>query len=77
MDYRLIGSTLPRTFFRLEARPGRRVLHGDGHDSGQLALDVNAGELYFVSLNVIGTASRISCWFPPKPGSWMSCAAAP
>jgi hypothetical protein len=58
MDNRLIGSTLPRTFFRLEARPGRRVLHGDGHDSGQLALDVKADELYFVSLNVSGGVSR-------------------
>src|SRR5262245_32820978 len=27
MDRRLIGATLPRAFFRIEASPGRRVLH--------------------------------------------------
>jgi hypothetical protein len=57
MDSRLIGTTLPRTFFRLDARPGRRVLHGTGHDSGRLALDASAGEIYFVALNVMGGIS--------------------
>jgi len=60
MDTRLIGSTLPRTFFRLDARPGRHVLHGDSHDTGKLALDTKAGELYFVSLNVVGGISRFT-----------------
>jgi|SRR5215471_9990267 len=60
MDNRLIGSTLPRTFFRLDARPGKHVLHGDGHDTGRLALEVKAEELYFVSLSVSGGASRFA-----------------
>jgi hypothetical protein len=60
MDTRLIGSTLPRTFFRLDTRPGRHVLHGDAHDTGKLALDTKAGELYFVSLNVVGGISRFT-----------------
>jgi hypothetical protein len=58
IDRRLVGSTLPRTFFRVDARPGRRVLHGDGHDAGEIALDTAAGELYFVSLDVSGGTSR-------------------
>ena len=58
MDSRLIGSTLPRTFFRIDARPGKPVLHGDGRDNGRLALDTKPGELYFVSLNVIDGISH-------------------
>ena len=67
MDSRLIGSTLPRTFFRVDARPGKRVLHGDGRDNGQLALDTKPGELYFVSLNVIGGISHFER-VPPETG---------
>lgn len=65
LDTRLIGSTLPRSFFRLDARPGRRVLHGDGHDSGKLAIDTKAGEIYFVSLSVLGGISHFE-QVPPE-----------
>jgi hypothetical protein len=58
MDGRLIGATLPGTFFRIYAVPGHHVLHGVGADLGQLSLDTMAGELYFVSLAVIGGHSR-------------------
>ena len=67
VDNRLVGSTLPHTFFRLDVRPGRRVFHGDGHDTGQLALDTSAGELYFVSLNVVGGISYFAR-VPPGTG---------
>jgi len=60
IDNRLVGETLPRTFFRLDTRPGRRVLHGDGHDAGQLALETRAGELYFVALRVIDGTSHFT-----------------
>ena len=49
---RLIGSTLPRTYFRVDLRPGRQVLRGDGPDIGRFTLDTRSGEIYFVSLNV-------------------------
>jgi hypothetical protein len=58
MDGRIIGATLPGTFFRIDATPGPHVLHGTGHDMGTIALDTMAGELYFVSLDVIGGHSR-------------------
>jgi hypothetical protein len=58
MDGRLIGATLPGAFFRIDAAPGRHVLHGIGADNGQLAVDTMAGELYFVSLTVIGSHSH-------------------
>ncbi len=51
---RLIGATLPGTYFRVDVRPGTYVLRGIGHDLGSLKLDTRSGELYFVSLNVIG-----------------------
>ncbi len=58
MNGRLIGATLPGTFFRIDAVPGRHVLHGIGPDMGSIALDTMAGELYFVSLDVIGGHSH-------------------
>jgi hypothetical protein len=67
MDSRLIGSTLPRTFFRIDARPGTRVLHGDGRDTGRLVLEMTSGELYFVSLRVADGISRFER-VPPETG---------
>lgn len=58
MDGRLIGATLPGTFFRIWAVPGRHVLHGVGSDLGNIALDTMAGELYFVSLDLTAGHSR-------------------
>ena len=58
LNGRLIGSTVPGTYFRVDAVPGHNVLHGTGVDIGQLALDTRAGELYFVSLDVLGGHSN-------------------
>src|SRR4051812_44464695 len=53
LNGRLIGSTLPGTYFRLDVTPGHNVLHGTGIDIGQIELDTRSGELYFVSLDVV------------------------
>jgi hypothetical protein len=58
MNGRIVGATLPGTFFRIDTMPGRHVLHGTGHDLGTIALDTDAGELYFVAMDVIGGHSR-------------------
>jgi len=58
LNGRLIGSTVPGTYFRLDVTPGHNVLHGTGIDLGQLALDTRPGELYFVSLEVFGGHSN-------------------
>jgi hypothetical protein len=50
VDGRLIGSTLPLTFFRFDVREGAHLLHGAGHDQGSLKLETRAGEIYFVML---------------------------
>jgi hypothetical protein len=57
---RLIGSTLPRTYFRVDLRPGRQVLRGNGPDIGRFTLDTNSGEIYFVSLNVRAGTSHFA-----------------
>ncbi|HET7158244.1 MAG TPA: DUF2846 domain-containing protein [Burkholderiales bacterium] len=58
VDGRVIGSTLPGTYFRLDLVPGRHVLHGAGIDLGQFEIDARPGEIYFVSLAVIAGHSR-------------------
>ena len=58
VDGRLIGQTLPRSFFRLDLRPGRHRLNGQVSDVGNLEIETKAGELHFVSLAVLGGTSR-------------------
>jgi hypothetical protein len=53
IDHRLIGATLPGTFFRIDVQPGGRLLYGIGFDTGRLALNARPGEIYFISLNVL------------------------
>lgn len=57
VDHRLLGSTLPGTFFMLRLRAGVHTLSGIAHDPGRLELEVRAGRLYFVSLDVVGGQS--------------------
>ncbi len=57
---RLIGATLPGTYFRIDVPPGRHLLRGFGFDAGQLELDVRSGEIYLVSLNVLHGGSRFA-----------------
>lgn len=67
VDNRLIGGTLPRTFFRLNLRPGRHRLGSEAGDIGRLEIDTNTGELYFVSLRVVGGSSNFQL-VPPETG---------
>jgi len=57
---RLIGATLPRTFFRFDVRAGEHLLHGYGYDQGTLKMETRSAELYFVSLQVMGGTSRFT-----------------
>jgi hypothetical protein len=58
IDGRLIGGTLPGTFFRVDVRAGEHVLHGHGYDQGSLKLTTRSGESYFVALNVSNNTSH-------------------
>jgi hypothetical protein len=60
LDGRVIGMTLSRGFFRINARPGIRVLHGFSFDQGNLKLEVRSGETYFVSMKVANGNSRFA-----------------
>jgi hypothetical protein len=57
---RLIGATLPTTFFRIDVRAGEHLLHGHAYDQGSLKVDTRLGEIYFVSLQSTGGTSRFT-----------------
>jgi hypothetical protein len=58
LDGRLIGRTLPGAYFRIDTVPGRHVLHGTGQDLGEFRLDARPGQIYFVSMEVLGGHSQ-------------------
>ena len=58
VDQRVIGSTLPGGFFRVDVNPGKRRLHGFGYDPGTLDIEVRPGEIHFVALTVVDGISR-------------------
>lgn len=62
VDSRIIGATLPASYFRIELWPGKHVLHGFGWDAGRLVLETKAGGVYFVALTVGGYSH-----FTPAP----------
>ncbi len=60
VDDRLIGQTLPGTFFRVDVQPGAHVVRSSASGASQIMVDARADELYFVELNVSGGNSRLS-----------------
>ncbi len=67
IDGRLIGATLPKTYFRINLDPGKHTLSGMGYDNGTLTIETRPGELYFVSLYVASGESHF--WrVPPEIG---------
>lgn len=56
VDGRLIGETLPTTFFRVPVRAGRNRITASGNDTGRLEIDTQADGLYFVEMQVLGEA---------------------
>ena len=58
MDGRIVGSTAPGTYFRVDTTPTRHVFHGTGIDLGEIALETRAGQLYILELNVLGGHSN-------------------
>ena len=57
-DGRLIGATLPGTYFRIDLRAGPHILHGYGYDHGRLKVEPRYGEIIFVALTVSSGASH-------------------
>ena len=63
IDDRLIGATLPLTYFRVYLDPGKHVLTGMGYDNGRLTVEVRPDAVYFVWLKVSAGQS----WFQQVP----------
>ena len=57
---RLVGQTLPETFYRVPVRPGRARINVSGHDPGRLEFDTEAGGVYYVEAQVAGEAQSES-----------------
>ena len=55
---RLIGTTVPGSYFRIDMRAGVHLLQGYPPDTGRLKLDVRNGEIYFISLKTAGGTSN-------------------
>lgn len=60
---RLIGATLPHSFFRVHLNPGKQLLVGSWIDNGSLTLETRPDEAYFVRLQAVAGHSR----FEPVP----------
>jgi len=58
LDGRVIGTTVPGTYFRLDTNAGRHFLHGTAIDLGEIALETRRGQIYFVALDVVGNQSN-------------------
>lgn len=67
IDGRLIGATLPRTFFRVPLEPGRHQLAGMAADNGRISVETRPGEVYFISLTMLGGQSQFRL-VPPETG---------
>jgi hypothetical protein len=57
---RLVGETLPTTFFRVPVRPGRTRITASGGDAGRLEIDTQAEGVYFVEMQVQGDTQSAS-----------------
>ena len=66
VDDRLIGQTLPGTFFRVDVQPGARVVRASAAGATEITIDTRPGELYFVQLNVSDAGSRLALVEPAK-----------
>lgn len=69
---RLLGETLPLTYFRVPVSPGRTRLTAAGGDSGRIEFDTQRDGVYFVEAQVAGESqsesSTIFRRVPPETG---------
>ena len=63
---RLIGATLPQTYFRINLEPGIQRFAGYGPDNGNLRLETRPDAAYFVRLQVLSGHSRFEVVDPAQ-----------
>ena len=54
VDDRLVGQSLPATYFRVAVRPGRNHIAAFAPDQGLLEIDTREGGVFFVAMQVGG-----------------------
>ena len=57
---RLIGQTLPGTFFRVDVQPGAHVVTASAAGATAIKVETRPSEMYFVQLSVMNGNSRLS-----------------
>ncbi len=57
---RLVGETLPQTFFRVPVRPGRTRINASAGDAGRIEFDTQVDGVYFVEAQVAGDSQSES-----------------
>jgi len=72
VDDRIVGQTLPATYFRIAVRPGRNRIAAIASDQGRLEIDTLEGSVYFVAMYIGGDvetpANTIFRRVPPEIG---------
>ena len=54
VDDRIVGQSLPATYFRVAVRPGRNRIAAFAPDQGRLEIDTRGGGVFFVAMRVGG-----------------------
>lgn len=67
LDGRLVGESLPATYFRVAVRPGKNLLTAFAGDAGRLEFETRSGEVYFVAISVRGDDGAATSQFRPVP----------
>jgi len=57
---RLVGISLPRTFFRVIVLPGRTVLHTSGSDTGRIEFDTRGNDVTYIEMQTLDEQSPVT-----------------
>lgn len=57
---RLVGASLPLTFFRALVLPGRTVLHTSGPDNGRIEFDTRGNDVTYVEMQTFNEQSPVT-----------------
>ena len=72
VDDRIVGQSLPATYFRVAVRPGRNRITAFGPDQGRLEIETREGGVYFVAMQMTGdgesSPNTIFRSVPPEAG---------
>ena len=67
IDGHLLGDLLPTTYYRMSGFPGHHVLAVTGQQQASVALETEAGKIYFVTMRTTQTENPIVTLLPVPP----------